>query len=189
MAAVEKAVVMRMPQTVRSAEMLGRVRLSRSFFMRDFLYSEITAIHGISNMPDDPDLAIAAGRLLCEELLEPLQTVFGRVAIRSAYRSVVLNAYGNAHGYNCARNERNYARHIWDRRDAPGCMGALACVALPWLADRVEAGRRGRRWRGGSTTTCPTASCSSSRSWGHSTLGGINGRSARSTATPSRGRI
>jgi hypothetical protein len=120
-----------MPQTVRSAENLGRVRLSRSFFMRDFLHSEIAAIHGISNMPDDPDLAIEAGRRLCEELLEPLQAVFGRVAIRSAYRSVVLNAYGNAHGYNCASNERNYARHIWDRRDASGCMGAVACVVLP----------------------------------------------------------
>jgi len=32
---------MRAPKTVRSAEALGRVRLSRSFFMRDFLYSEI----------------------------------------------------------------------------------------------------------------------------------------------------
>jgi hypothetical protein len=129
-----------MPRTVRSAETLGRVRLSRSFFMRDFLHSEIAAIHGISNMPDDPDLAIAAGRRLCEDLLEPLQSVFGRVAVRSSFRSVALNAYGNAHGYNCASNERNYARHIWDRRDASGCMGAVACVALPWLVDRMAAG-------------------------------------------------
>ncbi|WP_158926783.1 hypothetical protein [Acidisphaera sp. S103] len=125
---------------MRSAETLGRVRLSHSFFMRDFLHSEIAVVHGISNMPDDPDLAIAAGRRLCEELLEPLQAVFGRVAVRSAYRSVVLNAYGNAHGYNCASNERNYARHIWDRQDASGCMGAVACVALPRLVDRMEAG-------------------------------------------------
>ena len=49
---------MRKPQTVRSAETLGRVRLSRSFFMRDFLYSEIANIHGMTNLPDDPDLAI-----------------------------------------------------------------------------------------------------------------------------------
>src|ERR1700733_1317467 len=62
--------LMRMPKTVRSAEMLGRVRLSQSFFMRDFLHSEIANIHGISNVPDDPDLAIAAGQHLCEELLE-----------------------------------------------------------------------------------------------------------------------
>lgn len=131
---------MRRPKTVRSAEALGRVRLSRSFFMRDFLYSEIGNIHGIANLPDDPDLAIEAGRRLCEELLEPLQRTFGRVAIRSAFRSSALNAYGNAHYHNCASNRRNYARHIWDRRDAQGCMGAMACVALPWLVDRMAEG-------------------------------------------------
>ena len=50
--------------------------------MRDFLYSEIAATHGMNNMPDDPDLAIVAGRALCENLLEPLQRTFGRLAIR-----------------------------------------------------------------------------------------------------------
>jgi hypothetical protein len=58
------------PKSVRSAEALGRVRLSQSFFMRDFLHSEIAAINGMTNLPDDPDLAIAAGRKLCEHLLE-----------------------------------------------------------------------------------------------------------------------
>ena len=67
---------------MRAAEELGRVRLSRSFFMRDFLYSEIGNVHGIANLPDDPDLAIVAGRRLCQELLEPLQAAFGRIAIR-----------------------------------------------------------------------------------------------------------
>jgi hypothetical protein len=107
--------------------------------MRDFLYSEIGNVHRISNLPDDPELAIAAGRRLCEELLEPLQATFGRIAIRSSYRSSVLNAYGNAHGYNCASNPRNYARHTWDRRDAQG-MGAMACIAVPWLVDRMQTG-------------------------------------------------
>ena len=127
----------RAPKTVRSAENLGRVRLSRSFFMRDFLYSEIANVHRITNLPDDPQLAIAAGKRLCEELLEPLQATFGRIAIRSAYRSSSVNAYGNAHGYNCASNPRNYARHTWDRRDAQG-MGAMACIAVPWLVDRMQ---------------------------------------------------
>ena len=40
--------------------------------MRDFLHSEIAAMTGMPNLPDDPDLAIAAGRKLCECLLEPL---------------------------------------------------------------------------------------------------------------------
>src|SRR5229473_267004 len=135
---------MRAPKTVRSAEALGRVRLSRSFFMRDFLHSEIANVHGITNLPDDPDLAIAAGRRLCEELLEPLQATFGRLAIRSAYRSCAVNAFGNAHHNNCASNERNYARHIWDRRDARGSTGAMTCIVVPWFADRL---REGAPWQ------------------------------------------
>ena len=100
---------MRTPKSVRAAEELGRVRLSPSFFMRDFLHSEIGNVHGIPNLPENPDLAIEAGRLLCEKLLEPLQATFGRLAIRSAYRSPAVNAYGNAHYHNCGSNERNQA--------------------------------------------------------------------------------
>jgi hypothetical protein len=77
----------RSPMSIRSAEEFSRTRLSKSFFMREFLFSEIAAIEGLSNLPDDPDLAIAAGRGLCENVLEPLQATFGRLAIRSAYRS------------------------------------------------------------------------------------------------------
>ena len=55
--------------------------------MRDFLHSEIANLHGIPNIPDDPELAILPGRRLCGELLERLQAAFGRVAIRSAYRA------------------------------------------------------------------------------------------------------
>jgi hypothetical protein len=121
-------------------EEFGRARLSRSFFMRDFLNSEISNVHGIPNLPEDPDLAIAAGRRLCQELLEPLQQTFGRLAIRSAYRSCAVNAFGNAHGYNCATNQRNYARHIWDRRDARGNIGAMACIVIPWFVERMQEG-------------------------------------------------
>jgi len=82
------------PGSVRSLEELGPVRLSASFFMRDFLHSEIADFHGIPNIPDAPDLAIAAGRRLCEELLEPLQATFGRLAIRSAYRAPAVSEFG-----------------------------------------------------------------------------------------------
>ncbi|WP_226015959.1 hypothetical protein [Novosphingobium sp. FKTRR1] len=126
---------MKPPKSVNSLTAFGRVRLSRSFFMRDFLFSDIAAIHGLGNVPDDPDLAIAAGTRLCEDLLEPLQDAFGRIAIRSAYRNCEVNALGNAKGYNCARNELNYAGHIWDRRDAQGRMGATACVVVPAFVD------------------------------------------------------
>jgi len=129
---------MKPPKSVSKLEDLGRVRLSPSFFMRDFLYSEIANLHGMSNIPEDPDLAIAAGTRLCEELLEPLNATFGRIAIRSAYRSASVNGFGNANGYPCASNEANYASHIWDRRDTAGRMGATACIVIPWFADRYE---------------------------------------------------
>jgi hypothetical protein len=74
---------MRQPQTGRSLEELGRVRLSPNFFMREFLFSEIAALSGITNIPDDPELAIAAGSRLCHELLEPLQATFVPIALRS----------------------------------------------------------------------------------------------------------
>jgi hypothetical protein len=125
------------PRTVTSLTELGRQRLSKTFFMRDMLFSEVAAIHGLNNAPDDPALALAAGRGLCENLLEPLQDHWGRLAIRSAYRSSEVNGFCNAmqrakkSGYTCASNEANYAAHIWDRRDAAGFMGATACVVIP----------------------------------------------------------
>jgi hypothetical protein len=125
-------------------EKLGRVRLSQNFFMRDFLYSEIANLHGMSNIPEDPDLAIAAGTRLCEVLLEPLKAHFGHIHIRSAYRSPTVNAFGNANGFNCASNEANAAGHIWDLRDGDGRMGATACIVIPWFADRYE---KGADWR------------------------------------------
>lgn len=135
---------MKKPTSVASLTEFGRVRLSRTFFMRDFLFSDIASVHGFNNVPDDPDLAIAAGTRLCEELLEPLQDVFGRIAIRSAFRSSEVNGFGNAmqrkgkNSYNCAANEANYAGHIWDRLDTEGCMGATACIVIPSFWDRFQ---------------------------------------------------
>jgi len=126
-----------------SLETLGRVRLSRHFYMRDFLYSEIGNFHGLQNIPDDPDLAIAAGRKLCEALLDPLEETFGRIAIRSGYRSPALNRFGNESGLNCARNDANYGHHIWDVR-GKGQMGAGTSLVIPWFADQYE---QGRDWR------------------------------------------
>ena len=133
---------MRRPGSVQSLEELGRVRLSKSFFMRDFLYSEIANFYGIPNIPDDPDLAITVGRKLCEEVLEPLQERFGRISIRSAYRSGAVNEKGIGR-HNCASNEANYASHIWDRRDAEDHMGATACIVVNSFIPYLE---RTGRW-------------------------------------------
>ncbi len=131
---------MRSPQSVNSLEELGRVRLSQSFFMRDFLYSEIANFYGVSNIPENPDLAIEVGKELCQVLLEPLQATFGRIAVRSAYRSPSVNQLGNEKGHNCGSNESNFAEHIWDKRDAHGHKGAMACIVIPWFTDKYEAG-------------------------------------------------
>jgi len=135
---------MRKPGSMRALEDFGRVRLSASFFMRDFLYSEIAGFYGVPNVPDNPDLAIAAGMRLCGELLEPLQKTFGRIAIRSGYRSEKVTAFGNARQHG-ARVELNAAYHIWDLRDKSSLMGAAACVVVPWFADRYG---MGADWRG-----------------------------------------
>jgi hypothetical protein len=131
----------RKPESVSALTELGRVRLSKSFFMRDMLHSEIAQLHGLLNAPDDPDLAIEVGTHLATELLEPLQERFGVMRVRSAYRSPEVNRLGNEMAragkadYSCASNEFNAARHIWDERDADGCKGATACVVLPAFYD------------------------------------------------------
>lgn len=141
---------MKTPATVSALDTLGRVRLSPHFMMREFLYSEVANFHGMSNIPDDPDLAIMVGTRLCNDLLEPLHRTFGRVIVRSAFRSCAVNAFCNAQqkagkpGYSCAANEANYAGHIWDRRDANGHAGATASIVIPWFADRFE---NGTDWR------------------------------------------
>ncbi len=133
---------MNKPGSVKTLENFGRARLSQSFFMRDFLYSEISQITGLANIPDNPDLAIKAGTRLCTELLEPLNATFGRIHIRSALRASAVNARGAQHRnqFNCSKNDNTLADHIWDRLDRNGHMGATACIVIPWFADRYACG-------------------------------------------------
>jgi hypothetical protein len=135
---------MRKPQSMRALEDLGRVRLSANFFMRDFLFSEIAGFYGIPNIPSDPEAAIVAGRRLCEDLLEPLQSTFGRIAVRSGYRAPEVTEFGNRRG-ECGSVAVNAAYHIWDMRDGDGRMGAAACIVLPWFADRYADGEDWRK--------------------------------------------
>lgn len=125
--------------SVKTLEDIGRIRLSPNFFLRDFLYSEISQVEGIPNIPEDLDLAVEAGRGLCEHVLEPIQAALGKVSIRSAYRSPRVNKVGNEKNYNCAANEKNHGRHIWDKRDANGEIGATACIVVNRFVDYFEA--------------------------------------------------
>lgn len=140
---MERGDLMRTPRSMWSLETFGRVRLSRHFFMRDFLYSEINGFHGIPNVPENPDLAIENGRNLCTVLLDPLEETFGRLAIRSGYRSSTLNAYGNAQNLNCARNDNPIECHIWDRDGGDQAIAGTSLV-IPWFADQYA---KGRDWR------------------------------------------
>ena len=134
---------MRKPASMWSLETFGRVRLSRHFFMRDFMYSEISGFHGQPNIPDDPDLAIENGRAFCTTLLDPLEETFGRIAVRSGYRSAALNAYGNRRKLNCAANDNPIECHIWDRGAGAQAI-AGASIVIPWFADQYD---QGRDWR------------------------------------------
>ncbi len=135
---------MKKPQSIKALENFGRIRLSRNFFMRDFLHSEISNFYAIPNIPDNPDTAIKAGTKLCEELLEPLQNKFGRLAIRGAYRNAAVNKFGNDNKLNCAKNSSAFSHHVWDRHDKYGFIGAMACIVVPWFAERYE---KGADWR------------------------------------------
>ena len=111
-------------------EEFGRIKLSKNFLMREFLYSEISQIYGVPNIPSDPELAIEAGKNLCEKVLEPIQEELGRISIRSGYRSCDVNETGNKNNHKCAENEKNYAGHIWDQRHKDGYIGATACIVV-----------------------------------------------------------
>jgi hypothetical protein len=115
----------------------GRVRLSQNFYMREFLYSEIANFYQISNLPHDPPAIIAAGEKLAQELLEPLQQKYGRLHIRSGYRSPALNLEGNRRGLGCKSNDKNWGRKIWGY-DREGYLGAMACVVIPSFQSEYE---------------------------------------------------
>ncbi|KIN64421.1 hypothetical protein Z946_3312 [Sulfitobacter noctilucicola] len=111
--------------------------------MRDFMYSEISGFHGLPNLPENPDLVLENGRAFCTALLDPLEETFGRVAVRSGYRSPDLNRYGNEHKLNCARNTHPLECHIWDRGAGDDAI-AGASIVVPWFADQYD---QGRDWR------------------------------------------
>ncbi|PTX56461.1 hypothetical protein C8N43_1120 [Litoreibacter ponti] len=124
-----------------SLETLGRERLSKYFFMREFLYSEISNFHARPNIPRDVERTLEVGRAFCTTLLDPLHETFGCVTVRSGYRSPELNRYGNENKLNCARNDYPGECHIWDR---PGTPIGGASIVIPWFADQYA---RGRDWR------------------------------------------
>ncbi len=119
--------------TYQCLEDIGRIQLSENFFFREFLYSEVAISHGIVNKPENLNMAIEAGQSLCQKVLEPIQDRFGRIHIRSGFRSSEVNEVGNTKKLNCASNQLNCGAHIWDRADSEGYIGATACIVIPKL--------------------------------------------------------
>jgi hypothetical protein len=122
----------------KELESLGRVRLSPNFYLREFLHSEVAQHFGVTNAPENTELAIQTGSALCENVLEPIQAAWGKAHIRSGYRSPEVNELGNKNRMNCASNARNAAAHIWDQRDDNGYCGATACIVVPGYHDYFE---------------------------------------------------
>lgn len=128
-------------RSYRYLEEIGRIRLSENFLLRDFLHSEIASAFGLINAPSDLDLTVEVGSLLCSELLEPIQRKFGRISVRSGYRSAEINRIGHQLHLNCASNRKNAGGHIWDLLDCAGRKGATACVVIPeFHAQHQQAG-------------------------------------------------
>jgi hypothetical protein len=67
-------------------EALALTRLSPNFILRDFLFSTEAASMGLSNFPEHPERVIAAGKALCDKILEPTLKHFGQFAITFGYQ-------------------------------------------------------------------------------------------------------
>ncbi|MFT3777149.1 MAG: hypothetical protein QM772_02535 [Ottowia sp.] len=128
------------PQTYSGLDRLGRIPLSDSFHLREFLHSEIAVHYGLRNVPDAAHIetAIKAGSKLCTLLLEPLQARFGRIHVRSGYRSRAVNEAGVGK-HNCAAD--NDGLHTWDHPGRKNGMGATACISIPRISRVVLSGQ------------------------------------------------
>lgn len=125
------------PLTYSGLDKLGRIPLSRHFHMREFLYSEIAVHYQLRNVPDDVDQAVWAGSMLCQKLLDPIQDRFGRVHVRSGYRSRKVNQAGVGR-HNCAAD--NDGAHTWDHASKEFGFGAMASVSVPAWSRMVLSG-------------------------------------------------
>ncbi len=123
------------PQSYSGLDRLGRIALSKTFHMREFLYSEIAVHYKIRNVPTNVGVAVQAGSRLCQNLLEPLQDAFGRIHVRSGYRSREVNRAGvEKHG--CAIDNDGF--HTWDFPTSSGRgIGAVACISIPFVSEKV----------------------------------------------------
>ena len=67
------------------------MQLTQNFSLNEMIKSETALRHGLDNTP--PPEVIENLRLLCEQVLQPLRTAYGRgIKVNSGYRSPDVNA-------------------------------------------------------------------------------------------------
>ena len=112
---------------LQDLEDFGRIRLSKSFLVRDFLYSEAADYFGMSNLPQKPDLMITTGRELCRRILEPLTATFGPLHIHTGYLADEI----------CAITDQPSDPFQWDRTEDNDGIGAGAEIFIPGLPEQL----------------------------------------------------
>jgi len=65
----------------------NKTRLSPNFILRELLYSTEASLLGMSNEPEDWERVVRSGKALCESILEPLTTQFGKLFITFGFQS------------------------------------------------------------------------------------------------------
>ncbi len=113
-----------------------RTRLSKHFLLRDFLYSSDSEYRGLSNMVDDRDAVIKAGKALCEHVLEPITEKFGKPLITFGYQA----KNGIEADWSPAKrkeNPRSSSPHCWDRF-THGNLVYCRCDILPACVEDGE---------------------------------------------------
>jgi peptidoglycan hydrolase-like protein with peptidoglycan-binding domain len=68
----------------------SNLQLSRNFTLNQMIYSQTAARNGMDNWPKDPTLVMRLSGL-CVNMLEPLQTRFGKITVNSGYRNRRVN--------------------------------------------------------------------------------------------------
>lgn len=117
-------------------EALSLVRLSPNYIFRDLMYSTECAALGLSNYPENPEMAIRAGKALCAKILEPIREKFGGLAITFAYQCRAgVEAKWSAKKR--AENPRSSQPHQFDR----GTFGDEIYARVDILVFAVEDGK------------------------------------------------
>lgn len=104
-----------MRQASAEYDVFSRTRLSKHFILREFLYSSDSEFRGLSNMVDDREAVIRAGKAMCLNILEPITERFGKPFVTFGYQA----KNGIEADWSSAKRKdkpRSSSPHCWDRK-------------------------------------------------------------------------